>query len=124
MKNFEEFDKNLKKLDGFYHPDDLERAMLTINPNLVSKLTDEDRSMCRVDLSLKCTKLAMEAAKKEVNEKLGSCDILVNGAGGNHPLGTTSNPFLLEEDLLNTTEGFKTFFLLRNTFSGIASRYV
>jgi hypothetical protein len=45
--------------------DDLERAMLTINPNLVSKLTDEDRSMCRVDLSLKCTKLAMEAAKKE-----------------------------------------------------------
>jgi NAD(P)-dependent dehydrogenase (short-subunit alcohol dehydrogenase family) len=25
-------------------------------------------------------------------------------------LGTTSNPFLLEEDLLNTTEGFKTFF--------------
>ena len=53
---------------------------------------------------------SLEAAKKEVNEKLGSCDILVNGAGGNHPLGTTSNPFLLEEDLLNTTEGFKTFF--------------
>ena len=25
-------------------------------------------------------------------------------------MGTTSNPFLLEEDLLNTTEGFKTFF--------------
>jgi NAD(P)-dependent dehydrogenase (short-subunit alcohol dehydrogenase family) len=25
-------------------------------------------------------------------------------------LGTTTNPFLLEEDLLNTTEGFKTFF--------------
>jgi NAD(P)-dependent dehydrogenase (short-subunit alcohol dehydrogenase family) len=55
-------------------------------------------------------KESLEAAKKEVNEKLGSCDILVNGAGGNHPLGTTSNPFLLEEDLQNTTEGFKTFF--------------
>lgn len=53
---------------------------------------------------------SLEAAKKEVNEKLGSCDILINGAGGNHPLGTTSNPFLLEEDLQNTTEGFKTFF--------------
>jgi hypothetical protein len=39
--------------------------MLTINSTLVSKLTDEDRSMCRVDLSLKCTKLALEAAKKE-----------------------------------------------------------
>ncbi|MBP1839881.1 SDR family oxidoreductase [Formosa algae] len=53
---------------------------------------------------------SLEAAKLEVNEKLGSCDILVNGAGGNHPLGTTSNPHLLEADLENTTEGFKTFF--------------
>lgn len=49
-------------------------------------------------------------AKEEVNEALGSCDILVNGAGGNHPLGTTSNTHLLEEDLSNDMEGFKTFF--------------
>lgn len=49
-------------------------------------------------------------AKEEINSKLGPCDILVNGAGGNHPLGTTSNPYLEEEDLANTTEGFKTFF--------------
>ncbi|WP_273277223.1 SDR family oxidoreductase [Maribacter polysiphoniae] len=55
-------------------------------------------------------KASLEAAKKEVNTKIGSCDILINGAGGNHPLGTTTNPHLLEEDLLNTTEGFKTFF--------------
>lgn len=55
-------------------------------------------------------KASLETAKQEVNTKLGPCDILVNGAGGNHPLGTTSNPFLLEEDLKNTTEGFKTFF--------------
>ncbi|MDP5229509.1 MAG: SDR family oxidoreductase [Cellulophaga sp.] len=55
-------------------------------------------------------KASLEAAKKEVNEKLGLCDILLNGAGGNHPLGTTSNPYLELEDLKNTTEGFKTFF--------------
>jgi NAD(P)-dependent dehydrogenase (short-subunit alcohol dehydrogenase family) len=55
-------------------------------------------------------KASLELAKAEVNAKLGSCDILINGAGGNHPLGTTSNPHLLEEDLENTTEGFKTFF--------------
>ena len=55
-------------------------------------------------------KASLETAKAEVNAKLGSVDILVNGAGGNHPLGTTSNPHLLEEDLKNTTEGFKTFF--------------
>jgi NAD(P)-dependent dehydrogenase (short-subunit alcohol dehydrogenase family) len=62
-------------------------------------------------------KESLEAAKKEVNEKLGSCDILVNGAGGNHPLGTTSNPFLLEEDIENTffdldAEGIKFVFNL------------
>ena len=55
-------------------------------------------------------KASLELAKAEVNAKLGSCDILINGAGGNHPLGTTSNPYLIEEDLQNTTEGFKTFF--------------
>ncbi|WP_242084587.1 SDR family oxidoreductase [Aestuariivivens sediminis] len=55
-------------------------------------------------------KSSLERAKTKVNDQWGSCDILINGAGGNHPLGTTSNPFLLESDLKNTTEGFKTFF--------------
>ncbi len=53
---------------------------------------------------------SLKNAKEEVNKTFGSCDILVNGAGGNHPLGTTSNPYLNIEDLENTTEGFKTFF--------------
>ncbi|MDP2061200.1 MAG: SDR family oxidoreductase, partial [Flavobacteriaceae bacterium] len=55
-------------------------------------------------------KTSLEKAKKEVNDQLGSCDILINGAGGNHPLGTTTNPFLSEKDLIQKTEGFKTFF--------------
>lgn len=50
------------------------------------------------------------ASKKVVNDAFGKVDILINGAGGNHPLGTTSNPFFELEDLKNTTEGFKTFF--------------
>lgn len=53
---------------------------------------------------------SLEKAKKEVNKAFGKCDILINGAGGNHPLGTTSNPFFKLEDLKNNTEGFKTFF--------------
>ena len=53
---------------------------------------------------------SLEKAKQVVNEAFGKVDILVNGAGGNHPLGTTSNPFFAMEDLQNTAEGFKTFF--------------
>ncbi len=55
-------------------------------------------------------KSSLESAKAIVNARLGHCAILINGAGGNHPMGTTSNPYLQEEDLLNVTDGFKTFF--------------
>lgn len=55
-------------------------------------------------------KESLEEAKTLVNEQLGTCDILINGAGGNHPLGTTSNTHLSEDDLLKESEGFKTFF--------------
>jgi NAD(P)-dependent dehydrogenase (short-subunit alcohol dehydrogenase family) len=34
-------------------------------------------------------KASLEAAKKEIHEKLGQIDILVNGAGGNSPAATT-----------------------------------
>ncbi|WP_397364518.1 SDR family oxidoreductase [Olleya sp. R77988] len=53
---------------------------------------------------------SLEKAKKVINDTFGKVDILVNGAGGNHPLGTTSNPFFAMEDLQNAAEGFKTFF--------------
>lgn len=55
-------------------------------------------------------KESLLAAKEIVNSAYGDCDILINGAGGNHPLGTTSNPFFEMEDLKNETDGFKTFF--------------
>lgn len=55
-------------------------------------------------------KESLIAAKQEVNEAFGKCDILINGAGGNHPLGTTSNPFLEAKDLEVDIDGFKTFF--------------
>ncbi len=55
-------------------------------------------------------KESLEVAKTEIHNQLGTCDILINGAGGNHPLGTTSNAHLLEDDFLNKDDGFKTFF--------------
>lgn len=52
---------------------------------------------------------SLKKAHEEVTASLGACDILINGAGGNHPKGTTSKPFLMEEDL-SLGEEVKTFF--------------
>lgn len=41
----------------------------------------------------------LEAAKKVVDETFGGCDILINGAGGNNPRGTTTKEYLFPEDL-------------------------
>jgi NAD(P)-dependent dehydrogenase (short-subunit alcohol dehydrogenase family) len=46
-----------------------------------------------------------------VLSSFGLCDILINGAGGNHPKGTTSKPFLFPEDV-NADGDLKTFFEL------------
>lgn len=54
-------------------------------------------------------KESLEKARADIKEKFGSCDILINGAGGNHPKGTTSKTHLLQEDL-QSTEELKTFF--------------
>ncbi|PWL97006.1 MAG: D-mannonate oxidoreductase [Clostridiales bacterium] len=53
---------------------------------------------------------SLETAKKEITEKLGTCDILINGAGGNNPRGTTTKDYLEPSDLEEKVEGVKTFF--------------
>jgi NAD(P)-dependent dehydrogenase (short-subunit alcohol dehydrogenase family) len=55
-------------------------------------------------------KESLQAAHEQITKELGPCDILINGAGGNHPKGTTSKNFLFPEDLDNQQEELKTFF--------------
>lgn len=53
-------------------------------------------------------KKSLSEAKKTVNEKLGTVDILINGAGGNNPKGTTTKDYFDKSDL--NKEDVKTFF--------------
>ena len=53
---------------------------------------------------------SLEAAKAKINAEFGPVDILLNGAGGNNPKGTTSKEYLFPEDLEGKAEGISTFF--------------
>ena len=60
-------------------------------------------------------KASVEAACAKILEKYGAVDILLNGAGGNNPKGTTTRDNLTPEEVEaldedGTIEGVKTFF--------------
>jgi NAD(P)-dependent dehydrogenase (short-subunit alcohol dehydrogenase family) len=51
-------------------------------------------------------KASLEAAKIEINEKLGDIDILINGAGGNSPKATTKVEQMTEDSLDHLEDTF------------------
>ena len=55
-------------------------------------------------------KESLRAAHDVILEKFGPVDILINGAGGNHPKGTTTKEYLFEEDLKEKANDTTTFF--------------
>ncbi len=88
-------------------------AVLDLNKAAADKVAEEINTVGGTAIGVLANVLdrpSLEAAKAVVNKEFGLCDILVNGAGGNHPLGTTSNPYYEKKDIENTVDGFKTFF--------------
>lgn len=51
-------------------------------------------------------KESMEQVHQQILKDFGTCDILINGAGGNHPKATTDDEYFVPEDLGKV----KTFF--------------
>jgi len=68
-------------------------AILDLNEEAavkVSSLIERDFGIKSIGIAANVLdKQSLTAAKKKINESLGSVDILVNGAGGNSPAGTT-----------------------------------
>ncbi|WP_368503121.1 SDR family oxidoreductase [Alkalihalophilus sp. As8PL] len=66
-------------------------------------------------LAIACDVLDMNsiiAAEERITKEFGVCDILINGAGGNHPKGTTTNEIFQKEDVEN--DSVQTFFDMNN----------
>lgn len=87
-------------------------AVLDLRLEAAQKVADEIIAEGFEAIGVACNVLekeSLEAARAEINEKIGTCDILINGAGGNHPSGnTTKEKFELSD--LDSTEDIKTFF--------------
>ena len=83
-------------------------AALDLNQESVEKLAAEvsqEGFTCKGYKANVLEAEELEAVHQQVLSDLGPCDILINGAGGNHPRATTDNEYQHEK-----TEGQKGFF--------------
>lgn len=88
-------------------------ALLDIRKEEADKVADMINNNGGTALGVEANVLkpeSLEEARKVINQELGSCDILVNGAGGNHPKGTTTKEYFYKEDLENKADDLVTFF--------------
>jgi NAD(P)-dependent dehydrogenase (short-subunit alcohol dehydrogenase family) len=88
-------------------------AILDLRKEAADKVADQVKAAGGTAIGVACNVLdraSLETARETIKAAFGPCDILINGAGGNHPLGTTSKERLYKEDLDKVQEGFKTFY--------------
>lgn len=86
-------------------------AVLDLNYEKAKEVSNELRKGGYEAMAVEANVLSLESlekAKEIVNEKYGAIDILINGAGGNHPRATTTDEFFNKESLKD--EKNQTFF--------------
>lgn len=109
-------------------------ALLDINLEAAEAAAEIIRSEGGKAIAVKTNcldKTSIEEAKKVVDEKLGMCNILINGAGGNNGRATTANEYFDIETLDNpdiqdffdlTPDGIKFVFDLNVTAAFITTQ--
>lgn len=88
-------------------------AVLDLKKDMADKVAEEINNAGGRAIGVEANVLdrdSLEAARETVNKALGPCDILINGAGGNNPKGTTTKEYLFKEDLEKKEDGVVTFF--------------
>ncbi|MBR5543787.1 MAG: SDR family oxidoreductase [Oscillospiraceae bacterium] len=86
-------------------------AVLDLNGEAANKVADEIVADGGVAIGISTNVLekeSLENAKAIINAQLGTVDILLNGAGGNNPKGTTTKDYYNIGD--EEIDGVKTFF--------------
>ncbi len=84
-------------------------ALLDLNVNAANAVADAIIKRGGIAKGYACNvleKKSLENVHQQVLFDFGTCDILINGAGGNHPKATTDHEYCSPEDLGNV----KTFF--------------
>lgn len=87
-------------------------AVLDLNPKAADMVAQEIIADGGIAMGVSCNVLdvdSMKIARDMIFNSFGPCDILINGAGGNNPKGTTTKEYLYKEDLIHNEE-IVTFF--------------
>ncbi|MBO7741372.1 MAG: SDR family oxidoreductase [Victivallales bacterium] len=90
-------------------------AILDLNLEAAQKAAEAIKADGGTAIGISANVLDRESlaqAREEILRTLGECDILVNGAGGNNPKGTTAREYALPEDVTAPEEGKFNFFNL------------
>jgi NAD(P)-dependent dehydrogenase (short-subunit alcohol dehydrogenase family) len=88
-------------------------AIIDLKKDAAEKVADKINQAGNTALVIEANvlnKKSLEEAEKLISDRWGKWNILINGAGGNHPKGTTSNEYLKLDDLEKHKNEIITFF--------------